>query len=85
MLDAIMEFILETVLGGTMEAVGSKGVPPAMRVLLAGVVLLFLLSAFGWLLWAGIRAGNPVRVLIGAVFLAGAAALVFHMAKQFKQ
>lgn len=85
MLDAMMEFILETVLGGAMEAVGSKGVPPAVRVLLSGVVLLFLLSVFGWLLWAGIRAGDPVRILIAAVFLAGAAALVFHMAKRFKQ
>ena len=85
MLDAMIEFILETVLGGAMETVDSKGVPPAVRVLLAGVVLLFLLSVFDWLLWAGIRAENPVRVLIAAAFLAGAVVLVFHMAKQFKQ
>lgn len=85
MLNAAFEILLEVVLGGTEEAIHSPNVPVAMRILLVGLILLFPLGVFGWLLWSGIRAGNILRVLIAIAFLAGAVVLAFYRVRQFRK
>lgn len=69
MLDDIIEFLLELVLDGVMEAAGSKRVPMPIRIALLGVIAGIMLGVVGLLLWVGISSGSVLMIAIAVGLL----------------
>lgn len=69
MLDDVIEVVLELVLDGAIEAAGSKKVPMPIRILAAGIILVFALGLIGLLFWVGLDSGNTGLMILAAVLL----------------
>ena len=69
MLDDIIEVVLELVLDGAIEAAGSKKVPMPIRILAAGIILVFALGLIGLLFWVGMDSGSTGLMILAAVLL----------------
>lgn len=69
MLDDIIEVVLELVLDGAIEAAGSKKVPMPIRILAAGIILVFALGLIGLLFWVGMDSGSIGLMIFAAVLL----------------
>lgn len=69
MLDDIIEVVLELVLDGAIEAAGSKKVPMPIRILAAGIILVFALGLIGLLFWVGMDSSSTGLMILAAVLL----------------
>lgn len=69
MLDDIIEVVLELILEGAIEGAHSKKVPVLIRILLAGIILVFALGLVGLLFWVGLDSGNKGLMILAAVLL----------------
>ena len=69
MLDDIIEVVLELVLDGAIEAAGSKKIPMPVRILAAGIILVFALGLIGLLFWVGMDSGSTGLMILAAVLL----------------
>lgn len=69
MLDDIIEFLLELVLDGMVEAADSKRVPMPIRIALLGVIAGVMLGVVGLLLWVGISSGSVLMIAIAVGLL----------------
>lgn len=69
MLDDIIEFLLELVLDGVVEAADSKRVPMPIRIALLGVIAGVILGVVGLLLWVGISSGSVLMIAIAVGLL----------------
>lgn len=85
MLDVIVEIILDIVLEGVIEAAGSRKVPMPVRIILAGMILLLMLTVVALVFWAGAIRQSVILVLIAAAMLIGLAYLCFAKVRQFKR
>lgn len=85
MLDDIIEILLEIVLDGALEAVGSQKVPMPVRILLGGLILGLALAVVGLIAWTGISNGSILLVIIAAVLLVGMTILTIRKRKKFKK
>lgn len=85
MLDVIVEIILDIVLEGALEAAGSRKVPMPIRIILAGMILLLMLTVVALVFWAGAIHQSVILVLIAATMLIGLAYLCFAKVRQFNR
>ena len=85
MLDDVIEFVLEIVLYGAMEAAESKRVPMPARIALAAGVALFFLAVVGLVFWAGVDTGNPGLIALALILLAFVGIIFWSKAKRFRE
>ena len=84
-LDEVIEFVLEIVLYGAMEAVESKRVPMPARIALGAGVVLFFLTVIGLVFWAGVGTGNPGLIALALILLAFVVIIFWSKAKRFRE
>ena len=84
MLDDIIEVVLELILDGMVETASSKKVPMPIRIALAAILGLLVLTLFGLLLWVGISSGSALLIVLAVVLLAACIAWVFFKVKKHK-
>ena len=85
MLDDVIEFVLEIVLYGAMEAVESKRVPMPARIALGAGVVLFFLTVIGLVFWAGVGTGNPGLIALALILLAFVTIIFWNTAKRLRK
>ena len=84
-MDDLLEFLLDFIVDGAMDAVDSPRVPLWVRILLGVVLLAFFLGLSGFLIAAGVGTGRWGLAVIGVLFLAGTAALTVHKLRRRKK
>lgn len=84
-MDDLVELILEIILEGAAEAVGSRRVSLPVRILLACLLLLLFGGIAGLLLWAGIGSGNVGLTVLGILFFVWIAVLVFVRVRRIRR
>lgn len=82
MVDDIIEVVLELILDGAIEAAGSKKVPMPIRILAAGIVLVFALGLICLLFWVGLDSGSTGLMILAAVLLAIFSGWVFFVVRR---
>ena len=68
MLDDLLEWVLGVILEGASEAAGSQRFPMPVRVLLAGILLVFYFGIAGLLFGVGIVSESTGLVILGTTF-----------------
>ena len=71
MMDDMVDVILDLILEGTFGVAKSKRVPFPIRILSAGLILLFFLGIVGFLFWNGVRSKKGFLIALGILFLIG--------------
>ena len=84
-MDDLLELILEIILEGAATAADSRRVPLPVRILMAGLLLLFFGGIAGLLLWTGIGSGNWGLTALGILFLTGFGALVYVRVRRIRK
>ena len=84
-LDDVIEFVLEIVLYGAMEAVESKRVPMPARIALGAGVVLFFLTVIGLVFGAGVGTGNPGLIALALILLAFVTIIFWNTAKRLRK
>jgi len=85
MLDDMIEVVLELMIDGAMEAAGSKKVPLPIRILLAGIILMFGLGLTGLLFWVGIDSGSTGLMILAVVLLVAFVGWIFVTVRRHKR
>ena len=69
MLDDVIEIVLELILDGMIEAIGSKKVPMPIRIGLVVLLAAIVVGVCGLLLYVGISSGSLLLIIISIVLL----------------
>ena len=77
-MDDFLEFLLDIIVDGAMDAAEDRHVPLWARILLGAVLLALFLGISGLLMAAGIGTGSWGLTVLGVVFLACTAGMVLH-------
>lgn len=85
MLDDLLEWVLGVILEGASEAAGSQRFPMPVRVLLAGILLVFYFGIAGLLFGVGIVSESTGLVILGTTFFVGFAVLCAHKIRHRQQ
>ena len=78
MLDVLLVWVLGVILEGASEAAGSQRFPMPVRVLLAGILLVFYFGIAGLMFGVGIVSESTGLVILGTTFFVGFAVLCAH-------
>ena len=81
-MDDFLEFLLDIIVDGAIDAAEDRRVPLWVRILLTAVLLALLLGVSGLLIAAGIGTGRWGLIVLGALFLAGTAGMAVHKLRQ---
>lgn len=84
MLDDILEFLLELILDGMVEAAGDKQVPKPVRVVLSVILAVLFLGFFGLLLWIGISNESVLMVVLSVALLVAAVIGIRYKVKKLR-
>ena len=82
MLDDIIEIVLELILDGMIEAIGSNKVPMPIRIGLVVLLAAIVVGVCGLLLYVGISSGSLLLIIISVVLLVAAAIWVCSKVKR---
>lgn len=85
MLDDILEFLLELILDGMVEAAGDKQVPKPVRVVLTVILALFFIGLFGLLIWVGISNESVLMVVLCVALLIAAVIGIYCKVKKLRR
>lgn len=80
----MLDIILEIILNGAIEAVGSKKVPIAFRVTLALILLVFIYGVCGLLIYVGVEASNVALDALGVLLIVVFTVLIILKVKKLK-
>mgnify|MGYP005764733303 FL=1 len=69
-MDDLIEFVLEILVGGAMDAAGCRKVPLPVRIVLGTVLVLFFGGICALIILAGADRGSVGLVLLGVLLLA---------------
>jgi len=84
MLDDILEFLIELILDGMVEAAGDKQVPKPVRVVLSVILAVVFLGFFGLLLWIGISNESVLMVVLSVALLIAAVIGIRYKVKKLR-
>ena len=85
MLDDILEFLVELILDGMVEAAGDKQVPKPIRIALSVILAVVFLGFFGLLLWIGISNESVLMVVLSVVLLVAAVIGIYCKVKKLRR
>ena len=79
-MSGIIDFVLEIIFSGTIDAASSKEVSLPLRILLGVAIFAFYICLFALLLYVGIKANNIMLIALSIiVFLAGIVVLLIKI------
>ena len=81
-MDDFLEFLLDIIVDGAIDAAEDRRVPLWVRILLTAVLLALFLGISGLLIAAGIGTGRWGLIVLGALFLACTAGMAVHKLRQ---
>lgn len=81
----MLDIILELILNGAFEAVGSKKVPIVFRIVLALILLTFIYGVCGLLIYVGIETSNIALAVMGILLLVVFTLLIISKVRNHKQ
>ena len=81
-MDDLLEFLLDILVDGAINAAEDRRVPLWVRILLTAVLLALFLGISGLLIAAGIGTGRWGLIVLGALFLACTAGMAVHKLRQ---
>ena len=81
-MDDFLEFLLDIIVDGAIDAAEDRRVPLWVRILLTAVLLALFLGISGLLMAAGIGTGRWGLIVLGSLFLAGTAGMAVHKLRQ---
>ncbi len=68
-MDIVFDIIFELIVDGSVEAVGNKQVPMAVRVIAAIILLAFFGGIIGFCIFLGIHDRNWITLVLGALIM----------------
>ena len=81
-MDDFLEFLLDIIVDGAIDAAEDRRVPLWVRILLTAVLLALFLGISGLLMAAGIGTGRWGLIVLGALFLACTAGMAVRKLRQ---
>lgn len=83
-MDDLLEFVLEIVFEGALEATGSPKVPLALRIALGAILVIFMAGISALVLWAGACSENVALVFLGILLFAGFTFITVKKVRKFR-